>query len=143
MSKSPPASAHSQPATHRAVRRQHRVERMEDYVEAIYRLEEEGTEVRIVALQGVFGVSHVTVIRALDRLAKEGLVSRGKKGIRLLEKGRRLAIACYERHRTVEAFLRALGVSAEVARRDAEGIEHHLGGETLAAMERFVAREKS
>ena len=33
------------------------------------------------------------------------------------------------RHQTVEAFLRWLGVSAETARIDAEGIEHHVSSE--------------
>ncbi|MCH8473830.1 MAG: GntR family transcriptional regulator [Opitutales bacterium] len=126
---------------HRAVRLQHRDERTEDYVEAIYLLAQNGKEVRVVDLQGVFGVSHVTVIRALEKLEKEGLVERGSKGIALTVKGTKLALECYERHRTVESFLLALGVPENAAREDAEGIEHHLGAETLAAMERFLARE--
>ncbi|WP_275427747.1 iron dependent repressor, metal binding and dimerization domain protein, partial [Citrobacter koseri] len=43
-----------------------------------------------------------------------------------------------ERHRIVERFLIALGVSAETARRDAEGIEHHVSAETLDAFRRFA-----
>ena len=38
----------------------------------------------------------------------------------------------------VEAFLLALGIDADTARRDAEGIEHHVSRETLAAFARFV-----
>lgn len=140
--KSVPKTGSSLPATHRVVRRQHRNERTEDYVEAIYRLKEDGEKVRIVSLQSIFGVSHVTVIRALERLEQEGLIRRGKEGIELREKGRLLAISCYERHRTVEKFLRRLGVSKESARRDAEGIEHHLGEETLRAMENFIADQE-
>lgn len=126
------------PDAHRAVRLQHRDERTEDYVEAVYLLAQKTAEVRVVDLQGAFGVSHVTVIRALDKLEKDGLVERGDKGIVLTESGQKLAVECYERHRTVESFLLALGVSEEAARGDAEGIEHHLGDETLAAMERFL-----
>ncbi|MCC5788044.1 MAG: GntR family transcriptional regulator [Opitutales bacterium] len=127
---------------HRAVRLQHRDERTEDYVEAVYLLSQRGDGVRVVDLQEVFGVSHVTVIRALEKLEKEGLVERGSKGIALTRKGEKLAVECYERHRTVESFLLALGVPENAAREDAEGIEHHLGEETLAAMERFLAKAK-
>ena len=36
------------------------------------------------------------------------------------------------------AFLRALGVSSKVAEMDAEGIEHHVSPETLAAFDRLL-----
>lgn len=143
MPESPPPSSFpgtEVPGTHETVRDQHRDELAEDYVEAIFRLEETESPTRVVDLQGVFGVSHVTVIRTLDRLEKTGLVQRGEGGIQLTAKGKRLARSCYERHQTVESFLRALGVPRAAAQRDAEGIEHHLGPETLAAMRRFLAR---
>ncbi len=43
------------------------------------------------------------------------------------------------RHVTVVAFLAAIGVPPQVAEEDAEGIEHHVSDETLAAFERFLA----
>ena len=125
-------------SAHEAVRVRHRDERDEDYVEAIYRLRARPQGIRVVDLQRVFGVSHVTVIRALDRLEKDGFVTRGEGGILLTDAGNRLAEDCYERHLVVECFLLALGVSKEAALRDAEGIEHHLGEESLAAMRRFL-----
>ncbi len=124
---------------HRAVRRQHRDERAEDYVETIFRLESSGHAVRVVDLQERFGVSHVTVIRALAKLADDGLVDRGSEGIALTRAGTNLAEACYQRHATVEAFLLALGINPETAARDAEGIEHHLSEESLAALRDFLA----
>jgi DtxR family manganese transport transcriptional regulator len=42
------------------------------------------------------------------------------------------------RHKIVEAFLLALGISPDTARIDAEGIEHHASIETLQAFKRFV-----
>jgi len=42
------------------------------------------------------------------------------------------------RHLAVVQFLLALGVPLEVAENDAEGIEHHLSAETLAAMTAFA-----
>ena len=44
------------------------------------------------------------------------------------------------KHKIVESFLLALGVSSDTARIDAEGIEHHVSEDTLRAMARFVAR---
>jgi DtxR family transcriptional regulator, manganese transport regulator len=38
----------------------------------------------------------------------------------------------------VVAFLRSLGVSEKVAELDAEGIEHHVSPETLAAFQRVL-----
>ena len=127
---------------HERVRRQHQRELAQDYVEAIYSMSRESGAVRVVDLQGVFGVSHVTVIRALGRLEEQGFVRRPGRGqIELTDSGRQLATLAYERHQLVESFLLKLGVSAGSAAADAEGIEHHLGDETLDAMRRFVTEE--
>ena len=40
----------------------------------------------------------------------------------------------------IDAFLRAIGVPAEVAEVDAEGIEHHVSAETLEAFRLFTER---
>ena len=75
-----------------------------------------------------------------DGLAADGLVTRKPyRGVFLTEEGRRVAAESKLRHQTVEAFLRSLGVSAETARIDAEGIEHHVSSETLAAFRRAMA----
>ena len=42
----------------------------------------------------------------------------------------------------VEAFLLALGIDPDTARRDAEGIEHHVSAETVAAFARFVEKRR-
>ena len=54
--------------------------------------------------------------------------------------GEALAHASRQRHQTVERFLLALGVDADTARRDAEGIEHHVSEQTLALFEAFVRK---
>ena len=88
-------------------------------------------------------VTHVTVIRTVQRLQRNGLVtSLPYRSIFLTEAGRKLASKARTRHRTVVAFLEALGISSQVARADAEGIEHHVSPETLAAFERFLAEKE-
>ena len=126
-------------ARHDWVRRQHSDELAEDYVEAIDAMLVERGQARVTDLQGVFGVSHVSVIRALKRLEERGLVRRTEGGgYDLTETGKAMAEASAARHELVVRFLLALGVSTGQAEADAEGMEHHLSVETLNAMEAFL-----
>lgn len=118
-----------------------RVELVEDYVELIADLLDADGEVRQVDIAARMGVAQPTVARMLKRLEEEGLVERRPyRGTFLTDSGRRLAEAARERHTVVEQFLLSLGVDAATARQDAEGIEHHVSPETLAAFRRALAR---
>ena len=122
-------------------RREHAHEIAEDYVEAIADLVAESGEARVVDLARRLGVTHVTVNRTIARLQKAGYVtSQPYRAIFLTPPGQELAAACKSRHQTVVEFLRSLGIPDRVAARDAEGIEHHVSPETLAA---FKAALKS
>ena len=145
--KEPPTGAVSDRETaeyQRQTRRQHAQERAQDYVEAIAELISSTGEARATDLARSLGVTHVTVVRTVQRLQRDGLVtSLPYRSIFLTEAGRKLATKARSRHRTVVAFLEALGISSSAARADAEGIEHHVSAETLAAFERFLAQTKS
>ncbi len=122
----------------RQAREARRSELVEDYVELIADLIGDGGEARQVDIAARLGVAQPTVAKMLKRLAEDGLVQqRPYRGVFLTEAGRALASQARERHRIVERFLCVLGVSPETARRDAEGIEHHVSGETLEAFRRF------
>jgi DtxR family manganese transport transcriptional regulator len=113
---------------------------VEDYVELIADLLEDGNEARQVDIASRLGVSQPTVAKMLGRLTVDGLISRKPyRGVFLTEAGQKVARQSRMRHQTVEAFLRSLGVSAENARIDAEGIEHHVSEETLRAFRRALA----
>jgi DtxR family manganese transport transcriptional regulator len=115
-------------------RREHANEIAEDYVEAIADLTAETGEARVVDLAKRLGVTHVTVNRTVTRLQKVGLVtSQPYRAIFLTDTGRHMATTCKNRHETVVAFLRSLGIPERVAEMDAEGIEHHVSPDTLAA----------
>ncbi len=60
----------------------------------------------------------------------------------LTDLGKELAEKARKRHEIVLSFLRALGVSETAAENDAEGIEHHVSEESLAAMRRFVEQSR-
>jgi DtxR family transcriptional regulator, manganese transport regulator len=115
----------------------------EDYCEAIADLIAETGEARAVDLARRFGVSHATVVNSVTRLQKAGFVSsQPYRSIFLTEIGRELAAMQKRRHQLVLRLLEALGVDAETARTDAEGIEHHVSDATLAAFERFLAERE-
>ncbi len=136
----PDAEIHSE--GFRQTREARRGALVEDYVELIADLIEDGNEARQVDIAARLGVSQPTVAKMLGRLAAEGLVSRKPyRGVFLTEAGRKVAHDSRSRHQTVEALLRCLGVSPETARIDAEGIEHHVSAETLDAFRRFIAKK--
>src|SRR5438552_7273433 len=123
----------------RRTRQEHAMETAQDYAEAIADLSTIHGEARAVDLARRLGVSHVTVIRTVARLQRDGYLStRPYRSIFLTDKGSCLAEESRRRHEIVLAFLRALGVPEEIAQTDAEGIEHHVSPETLAAFKRFA-----
>jgi DtxR family manganese transport transcriptional regulator len=135
----PRAVGRSQAENLSQTRLEHAHEIAEDYVEAIADLVTESGEARVVDLAKRLGVTHVTVNRTIARLQKAGYVTaKPYRAIFLTTSGRDLAATCKSRHETVVEFLRSLGISERVAQMDAEGIEHHVSAETLAAFERSL-----
>ena len=125
----------------RRTREDHSREKAEDYVELIDALIVETGEARAVDLADRLGITHVAVSKTVQRLQREGYVTAlPYRSIFLTETGKALAEASRERHALVHNFLLALGVPEDVAETDAEGIEHHVSGETLKAMRAFLAR---
>lgn len=145
-SESPPRrlrEAKRQARSFNRVRAAHQREVAEDYVELIADLIDVTGEARAVDLAERLGVTNATVNNALNRLAREGLVTRQRyRSIFLTEAGRKLAEEARERHRLVRDFLIGIGVDAETAEIDAEGIEHHTSETTLNALRRLLDRNR-
>lgn len=150
MTRKPPAEptplaalpdARVQVESFRQVREAHRSELIEDYVELISDLLAHDGEARQVDIAERLGVSQPTVAKMLKRLIRDGyVIQRPYRGVFLSDAGQTLAEASRARHQTVEAFLIALGVPEDIARRDSEGIEHHVSPETLAIFAAFTAK---
>ncbi len=133
-----------QVANFRRTRRARKTEIAEDYVELIAELIDTEGEARAADIARRLGVSHVTVVKTIARLQRGGLVvSKPYRAIFLSDEGRRLAEWSKRRHEIVVKFLVAIGVSTESAHADAEGIEHHVSAETLAAFERLIQSQRS
>lgn len=124
------------------IRRAHQSEVAEDYVEMIADLIAETGEARAVDLASRFGVTAPTVNATIQRLVREGLAeTQPYRSIFLTEAGRELAAACAKRHAIVRDFLMAIGVEADIAEADAEGLEHHVSPETLQAFKTVIAQK--
>ena len=128
-------------AAFQRIRTDHQSELAEDYVELIADLIDERGEARGTDVALRLGVANATVVKTLKRLQDAGLVAQEPyRAIFLTGEGWKLADEGRRKHRIVEGFLLALGVGADTARIDAEGIEHHVSEETLRAMAKFLAR---
>lgn len=128
-------------AAHERTRRDHAAETAEDYVEAIAEIIDSMDVCRVTDLASRFGVSHVTVVRTVKRLEREGYVdTEPYKPLALTAKGRRLARDCRERHDVVYRFLLAIGIDERIAALDTEGIEHHVSAQTLARFREIAER---
>jgi DtxR family manganese transport transcriptional regulator len=122
-------------------RKDHSQELAQDYAEMIAVLIEKTGEARLIDLARGLGVTHVTANRTIKRLQNKGLVTTEPyRSIFLTPAGRSLAKESRNRHETVVNFLVAIGVPPAVAESDAEGIEHHVSRETLAAFVKHLQK---
>jgi DtxR family transcriptional regulator, manganese transport regulator len=112
---------------------------VEDYVELIADLLASNGKARPTDLARRLGVTHVTAVKTISRLKREGLATaRPYRGVFLTKSGEKLAARARTRHRLVVDVLVAMGVPVEAAEADAEGIEHHVSETTLKAFARFL-----
>ncbi|MBE7209484.1 MAG: manganese-binding transcriptional regulator MntR [Gluconacetobacter diazotrophicus] len=114
----------------------------EDYVELIADLHVAHGEARASDIAKRLGVTHPTALKTLNRLKREGLVTaRPYRGVFLTSAGLELANRVRARHRLMVELLMAVGVPADVAETDAEGMEHYASDATLDAFVSFLRRD--
>lgn len=124
-----------------ATRNHHSSELAEDYVEIISDLIAYKGVAKIKDIAEHMGVSHVTVIRTIDRLKKRGyILSEKHQSLALTEEGMKLAAFSKERHEFLLKYLMALGVPEMIAKIDVEGMEHHISHTTMNAFRAHLAR---
>jgi DtxR family manganese transport transcriptional regulator len=136
-------SPQTRPAPHKLglqrTREENAQETAQDYVEMVAELIATAGEARVTDLAHRLGVTHVTVNRTIRRLRRLGLVTAlPYRAIFLTDAGRKLSEESRHRHELVTDFLRSLGVPAAIAHTDAEGMEHHVSKETLAAFTKHL-----
>lgn len=113
----------------------------EDYLETIYRLRGIGKSgVRSSDVASQLQVAKPSVNRALRNLMEGGWITQEPYAlIFLTETGQRLAEGIFNRHRTLQRFLRdVLGVEESIAEADACRMEHVISEQTLAKLQQFL-----
>ena len=120
------------------VRKAHRRENTEDYLERIADLLNKNGEARIVDIAEKLDIAQATANKTIKRLHGQGYIKKEPyRSIFLTVKGQIIASNSKKRHKIVYDFLKNLGVDEKIAAADAEGIEHHVSNKTLIKMEKF------
>jgi DtxR family Mn-dependent transcriptional regulator len=106
-------------------------ESVQDYLKAIYLLQESGEEVTTTAIASRLNVSPASVTAMIKRLASRGhLRHRRYQGVELTESGKALALEVVRHHRLLEAYLnKALGMDWDRVHEEAEVLEHAISEE--------------
>ncbi len=108
---------------------------VQDYAKAVYALEtREGSAVSTNDLAERLGVTPGSVSAMVRKLAEAGLVEHERyRGVRLTERGRRVALETLRHHRLLELFLaQELGMSWDRVHAEAETLEHVISEELEA-----------
>lgn len=104
----------------------------EMYLETILILKNKFGYVRSIDIANQMGVSKPSVSRAVGLLKDNGYISFDPNGMILLtDSGKTVADKIYERHTVLTKYFTSIGVSEEVASRDACKIEHIISDETF------------
>lgn len=109
---------------------------VEEYLEAIYKLQEDGKRLGSTELSRQLKVSAASATEMMDRLAAKGLVERTEKtGISLTPGGRLIALQVIRKHRLSERFLvDVLGMDWKDVHEEACKLEHALSPEVETRM---------
>lgn len=111
----------------------------ETYIERIYELKNKKGYVKTVDLAKELDVKPSSVTEMLQKLADEGYVVYEKyRKIDLTEKGLKLAKSLEKRHKAIKKLLMHIGVSEEIADKDACVIEHVLSKESVDKIIKFT-----
>jgi DtxR family Mn-dependent transcriptional regulator len=106
-------------------------ESMQDYLKAIYKLQEGSGAVSTTALADAMGVAAASATGMIKKLAVLKLVRHNPyQGVVLTKTGRQLALEVVRHHRLVELYLaEALGYSWDQVHEEAERMEHVISEE--------------
>lgn len=114
----------------------HFAESVEEYLEAVYRLEREGPGVTTSGLASALGVAPASVSGMLKKLAKDGYLEQVSRGeVKLTEKGLAVGVRVLRRHRLAERLLTdVLGMPWDQVHDEACMLEHAISANVEARL---------
>jgi DtxR family Mn-dependent transcriptional regulator len=112
----------------------------EDYVRAIYLLQEKGTEPGIIQIANRLNLSKSTVSERIKELTEDGLtISKPYSTVSLTKAGMALGKNMTYKHRLIEVFLhRTLKLPADKIHTEAERLEHAFSDEAIELLDNFL-----
>ena len=112
----------------------------EDYLEAVYVISLEKGNVRIRDICKELGTKPPSVVEMVKKLNDRGyLVYKKNEGLYLTAEGEEIGRVIKDRHDTIFAFLKFIGVPEQVADEDACVIEHELHTKTVEQIKSLVS----
>lgn len=112
---------------------------MEDYLEAIWNLQDKKGYVKAKDIAERLEVSRPSVSGMIKRLSENNYILYEKYGgIVFTEKGKKLAQKIKKRHNLFVEFLKIIGVSEQNAQTDACRLEHDVSPETITCLLELV-----
>lgn len=113
---------------------------VQEYLEAIYKLHQEGKKLGSTELGKELAVSPASATEMMDRLVDKGLAEKSRnKGISLTVRGRKAALELIRKHRISERFLvDVLGMDWKDVHEEACKLEHVLSPEVESRMEALL-----
>jgi DtxR family Mn-dependent transcriptional regulator len=113
---------------------------LEDYLETVYRLISKSGFARVRDIADTRDVRSASVIPALRRLEKLGLIKyKRREYVGLTKPGEEAARRIYSRHQILNRFFKDfLGLPPDVAERDACAVEHDLSNQTAERLARLI-----
>jgi len=117
---------------------------VEDYLEAIYVIGEEKGNVRIKDIAELLNVKLPSVTEIVKKMQEEGLLEHTPYGeIYLTEKGKSIGEKVWQKHKILYIFLKDyLGISDDVAFKEACLIEHSVSSDTIEKLKQFLENIK-
>lgn len=113
---------------------------VEDYLKAIYKLQEGEDAVATTALASRLDRSAASVTNMVKNLAEQGLLEHEPyRGVRLTSRGEATALRIIRRHRVIETYLiEKLGYTWDGVHREAERLEHAASDDLVDRMARAL-----
>ena len=116
----------------------------EDYIRAIYCLNEQKDQVRSVDIGEYLSLARSTVSERLSELAHEQLIKSDRtQGVVLTKKGLGIAEKLTYKHRLIEFFLyEVLGVESKKVHEEANKLEHAFSDDVIVKLAKFLGNPK-
>ena len=116
-----------------------RKQTIEEYVEVIYVIQNNKERVHTNDVAQALNLNPASVTEMFQKLMNEKYIDYQKySGVKLTEKGKKVAVSIKNRHDTLKNFLVLLGVDKEIADKDACRIEHNVNRKTMKKLRKFL-----